>query len=150
MPGDRDRALSLLDDATAEARRIEGADLDRPRGLLGIANVLELIEPSRAWDAVFDAVKAANSTNGFTGEDGGLNQTISTRSKIRASANAVPDFDIEGIFGKLANDDFDRAVQLARGFQGEAPRANATIDIARAVLNEKSAPVPTPQPASKN
>ena len=67
-----------------------------------------------------------------------------------SETNAVPDFDIEGIFSKLANDDFDRAVQLARGFQGEAPRANATIAIARAVLNGKSAPVPTPQPASKN
>ena len=124
--------------------------MDRPRGLLGIGSALELIERSRAWDAVFDAVKAANSTNGFTGEDGGLNQTISTRSKIRASPNAVPDFDIEGIFGKLANDDFDRAIQLARGFQGEAPRANATIAIAWAVLNEKSAPVANPQPAAKN
>ena len=70
---DRDKALSLLDDATSEARRIEGVDLDRPRGLLAIANALKLIEPSRAWDAVFDAVKAANSTEGFTGEDGVLN-----------------------------------------------------------------------------
>jgi len=48
---DRERALSLVDDATAEARRIEEVDLDRSRGLLAIANALRLIEPSRAWDA---------------------------------------------------------------------------------------------------
>ena len=36
------------------------------------------------------------------------------------------------------------------GFQGEAPRVNATLAIARSVLNEKSAPVPTRQPATKN
>jgi hypothetical protein len=147
---DRDKALSLLDDATSEIRRIEGVDLDRPRGLLAIANALRLVEPSRAWDAVFDAVKAANSTEGFSGEDGVLTQTIRTSDAIRASPNAVPDFDIEGIFGNLANVDYDRVVQLARGYQGEAPRANATIAIARSVLNEKSAPVPTPQPATKN
>jgi hypothetical protein len=147
---DRDKALSLLDDATTETRRIENVDLDRPRGLLAIANALRLIEQPRAWDAVFDAVKAANSTEGFTGEDGVLTQTINSDGAIRVSPNAVPDFDIEGIFGKLANDDYDRVVQLAHGFQGEAPRANATIAIARSVLNEKSAPAPTPQPATRN
>jgi hypothetical protein len=147
---DREKALSLLDDATSEARRIENVDLDRPRGLLAIANALALIEPSRAWDAVFDAVKAANSTEGFTGEDAVLTQTIRTTDAIRVSPNAVPDFDISGIFGKLASDDYDRIVQLARGYQGEAPRANATIAIARAVLNEQRPAVPTRQPAVKN
>jgi predicted RNA polymerase sigma factor len=34
---------------------------------------------------------------------------------------------------------------LTRGFQGEAPRANATIAIARSTLNEKGASVITPQ-----
>jgi hypothetical protein len=141
---DRDKALSLLDDATSEARRIEGVDLDRPRGLLAIANALRLVEPSRVWDAVFDAVKAANSTEGFAGEGGVLTLAVSSKGEIANRNDGVPDFDIEGIFGKLANDDFDRAVQLARGFQNEAPRANATIAIARSVLNEKRAPVPTP------
>jgi len=147
---DRDKAISLLDDATAEAGRIEGVDLDRPRGLLAIANALKLIEPSRAWDASFDAVKAANSTDGFTGEDGELNLGLDPQPSIGNRTYAVPDFDVEGIFTKLAADDYDRAVQLARGFQGEAPRANATIAIARSVLNEKSASVPKPQPITKN
>jgi hypothetical protein len=141
---DRDKALSLLDDATSEARRIEGVDLDRPRGLLAIANALRLVEPSRVWDAVFDAVKAANSTEGFAGEGGVLTLAVSSKGEISNRNDGVPDFDVQGIFGKLANDDFDRAVQLARGFQNEATRANATIAIARSVLNEKRAPVPTP------
>jgi hypothetical protein len=49
----------------------------------------------------------------------------------------VPDFDLEGIFRSLSNYDYDKAVELARGFQGEAPRANAVIAIARSVLDEK-------------
>jgi hypothetical protein len=145
-----EKALSLLDDATSEIRRIEGVDLDRPRGLLAIANALTLVEPSRTWDAVFDAVKAANSTEGFSGEDGTITQTIRTTEAVRVSPNAVPDFDIEGIFGKLASDDYDRIVQLARGYQAEAPRANATIAIARSVLNEKRPPAPIRPPVTKN
>lgn len=135
---DRDKALSLLDDATTEARRIEGSDLDRPRALLSIANALILIEPSRAWDAVFDAVKAANATEGFTGEDGVLRMRINSKSRISSKTESVADFDVGGIFGMLANNDDDRAIQLARGFQGEAPRANATIAIAKAMLDEKN------------
>jgi len=141
---DRDKALSLLDDATAETRRIEGVDLDRPRALLAIANALRLIEPLRAWDAIFDAVKAANSTEGFTGEDAVLSVTLNTRSQILTKLETNSDFEIRGIFSEAAANDYDRAIQLGRGFQGEAARANATIAIARSVLGEKSTRAPAP------
>jgi hypothetical protein len=146
----RDKALSLLDDATSEARRINGGDLDRPRGLLAIANALWLIEPSRAWDAIFDAVKAANSAEGFTGEDGALILSVNSSSGIWTTKDANSDFDIEGIFAAAANTDHERIVQLARGFQREAPRASATIAIARSMLNEKGSLFPTPRSAPKN
>jgi len=147
---DREKALSLLDDATSEAHRIDGVDLDRPRGLLAIANALEVIEPARAWDAIFDVVKAANSTEGFAGEDAVLSVTMNTRSQAMTKLETNPDFEIKGIFSEVASNDYDRAVQLARGFQSEAPRANATIAIARSVLDEKRAPVSMPQPVTKN
>lgn len=142
----RDKALSLLDDAIAEARRIDVSDPDRPRGLLAIANALKVVEPSRVWDAAFDAVKAANSTENFTGEDSVLVATVNSKSLISNRTDSVPDFVIEGIFGKLAEDDYDRAEQLARSFQGGAPRVNATIAVALAVLNEKSAASPKLKP----
>lgn len=147
---DRDKSLSLLEDALPEARRIEGLDPDRPRALLAIANALRLIEPARTWDSVFEAVKAANSAEGFTGEDGNLNIVFQTKGFSSANDMQEPDFDIKGIFGLLAKDDYDRAVELAGGFQGEAPRAAAVIAIARSVLSEKSASVLKPQPAIRN
>jgi hypothetical protein len=49
----------------------------------------------------------------------------------------VPEFDLDGLFRDLATQDYDRAVELARGFQGEGPRAVATIAIARAILEPK-------------
>ena len=138
---DRDKALTLLETAAAEARRIDGGDLDRPRAFFAIANALRLVEPARVSEAVFEGVKAANSTEGFTGEGGMLTLTINSQNTVSVSPQNVPDFDIEELFGALANDDYEGAVQLARGFQSEASRTNATIAIARSVLNQKSARV---------
>ena len=134
---DRDKALELIGEAEAEARRIEGSDPALPRGLIAVANALKEIEPPRVWDATFDAVKAANSAEGFTGEDGELLLTFQSKGQSSARSNNVPEFDLDGIFRDLALKDYDRAVELARGFQGEGPRAVATIAIARAILEPK-------------
>lgn len=147
---DHDRALSLLDEAESAARRIDRDDVDRPRGLLAIASALRVVEPTRVWDAISDAAEAANATEGFTGEDSMLTATVNAKSQILIKKENVPDFDIEGIFGETARSDFDRAVMLAGGFKGEAPRVNAVIAVARAVLNEKGAPVTTRRTAAKN
>lgn len=53
------------------------------------------------------------------------------------SHNTVPYFDLEGIFRNLAEFDYDKAVQLARGLNRDAPRAVAAIAIARTVLAAK-------------
>jgi len=66
-----------------------------------------------------------------------VTQTINSKNEISVLPQDVPDFDIAEIFSVLANEDYEGAVQLARGFQGEAPRTNATIAIARSVLNQK-------------
>jgi hypothetical protein len=44
---------------------------------------------------------------------------------------------LRGVFRALAKDDLYRAIEIAKGFTGEATRANATLAIARAVLEEK-------------
>ena len=134
---DRQRALDLIEEGATEARRIDVSDVNRPQALLAVANALIVIDAGRAWDAAFDAVKAANSAEGFTGEDGQIVLKFSSKSQSSVSNHDVSDFDVAGIFRRLANDDYDRAVELARGFQGEGPRAVATIAIARAVLQPK-------------
>ncbi|HKE59655.1 MAG TPA: hypothetical protein VKB46_23250 [Pyrinomonadaceae bacterium] len=136
---DKDKALALIENAADEARRIEGSDPNRPRALLGVASVLLLLDLSRVWEATFEAVKAANSVEGFTGEDAELNLQIQTKGSSSAHSNSVEDFDVEGVFRALASQDFDRSVELARGFQAEGPRAIATIAIARAILEQKTA-----------
>jgi len=134
---DRDTALQLIEDAATEARRIDAGDMKRAQALVAVANALRVVDPARAWDATFDAVKAANSAEEFTGEDGGLILQFQSKHQSSVNTNDAPDFDLDGIFKYLANEDYDKAVELARGFEREGPRAIATISIARAVLEPK-------------
>ena len=134
---DRDKALEVVNEAATEARRIDVSDPNLPRALVAVANALNVIDRGRAWDATFDAVKAANSAEGFTGEDGKLVLKFQSKGQSSVHTSDVPDFDLDGIFKELATQDYDRAVELARGFQGEGPRAVATIAIARAILEPK-------------
>jgi hypothetical protein len=102
-----------------------------------VANALKVVDVARVWDATFDAVKAANSAEGFTGEDGELIIRFQSKGHASISNKYVADFDLDGIFKDLAVQDYDQAVELARGFQAEGPRAVATIAIARAILQPK-------------
>lgn len=134
---DRDRAMSIIEDATAEARRIEELDPDRPRAILNVANALLPLDRAKAWDMVYEAIKAANSSEGFTGEDGGIRLVLQSKQTSSIRSSSVSEFNVSGIFAELANEDYERTVDLARGFQREAPRASATIAIARSILEEK-------------
>ena len=138
-PTDKEKATELIETASAEARRIDVSDPGRAQALVGVANALKVVDPPRVWDATFDAVKAANSATGFTGEDGEFVLKFQSKGSSSVNTNDVPEFDLEGIFRELAQQDYDRAVELARGFEGEGPRAVATIAIARGVLEPKKA-----------
>jgi hypothetical protein len=134
---DREKASGLIEEAAAEARRIEGSDPDRPRGLMAVANAILITERGKTWDATYDAIKAANSAEGYTGEDGALRISLLTKSMSSMRSSSVEDFDVSGIFAELAKEDYNRTVELARGFEREAPRANAVIALASSVLEEK-------------
>src|SRR5207245_8235620 len=112
----REKSLRLLDDATTEARRIDASDPERPRALMAVANTLLAIERPKAWDAADDAIRAANSAEGFTGEDGVIRISLVTKGMSSVRSNSAQDFDVTGIFAELALDDYNRTVELARGF----------------------------------
>jgi hypothetical protein len=133
---DRERALQILDDAAAEARRMDGSDPDRPRAFLAVTSALLAIDRTRGWDSMTDAVKAANSAPDFTGEDGQLTFRISAKGSRSMHQHGMAEFNVAGVFQSLATEDYESAVALARVFQREAPRANAVMAIALAILNE--------------
>jgi hypothetical protein len=130
------RALELLEEALTEAKeRIDPASPERASALVAIATQLIALDRVRAWEVTLDAVKAANAAQGYTGDDGRLNVRLETKNMVVASASGAPSFDLTGIFSTLAREDLNRAVALARNFEGESPRAVATLAIARAVLD---------------
>lgn len=130
-------ALELLRDAAAEARRIDNANPQRVQALIAIATSFYEVDPLRAWDAMAEAVKAASYTDDFKGEAGKVTADLRTRSMVARFDFDVPRFDLNNIFSLLAKDDLQRAIELAKRFSAEEPRAIAIFAIARSVLEEK-------------
>ncbi|HEX8176257.1 MAG TPA: hypothetical protein VF543_14165 [Pyrinomonadaceae bacterium] len=131
------RAVELLEEALQEANRIGASDAEHARALVAVATRMYQVNPARGWEIMGDAVRASNSAEGFTGEDGRVTAQFAIPDSVSMSSSGVPSFDLAGIFGSLARDDFNRALQLAREFKTEAPRAAATIAVARAILAER-------------
>lgn len=137
MKSDRSRAVELLEEATAEARRIDGSEPERPRALVAIVTGFLEADRARAWELISEAIKAGNSAEGFTGDDARMTTMLRFKNGVIMKNSNVNDFDLRGVFRALAKDDLYRAIEIAKGFTGEATRANATLAIARAVLEEK-------------
>lgn len=131
------RAVELLEEALLEANRIGASDAEHARALVAVATRMFQVNSARGWEIMSDAVRASNSAEGFTGEDGRVTARFSMKDSVSMSSSSVPSFDLAGIFGSLARDDFNRAIQLAKEFKTEAPRAAATLAIARTILTEK-------------
>ena len=87
----------------------------------------------------YDDQRVHREDGRVSGEDGGMVLKFQSKELSSVNTSDVPEFNVEGIFRDLALQDYERAVGLARGFQGEGPRAVATIAIARAVLEPKKA-----------
>jgi hypothetical protein len=134
---DRDRALSTMDEAIAEARRIEESDPDRPRAMIAVANAWLTLDRPRSWETIYEAVKAANAAESFTGEDGAIRISLQTKNQSSIRSSSAGEFNIAGVFAELAKEDYNKTVEMIRQFQQEAPRASATIAVARTVLEDK-------------
>ena len=135
---ERSRAVDLLEQAAAEARRISGSDPDRAKALTAVAVGFGELDPVRAWEVLGEVVKAANGSEGFTGEDSSVSSRLQTKMMVVMNQASAPDFDLLAVFRHLAHADLLRAVQLAKTFTGEAPRAVATLAIARSVLEKRT------------
>jgi hypothetical protein len=105
--------------------------------LTAVAAGLAELDPVRAWETLAEVVKAANGAEAFTGEDSRISARVSTKQMTVTTNSSAEDFDLLAVFRYLARADLLRAVQLAKTFTGEAPRAVATLAIARSVLEQK-------------
>ncbi|HYW70005.1 MAG TPA: hypothetical protein VE961_03155 [Pyrinomonadaceae bacterium] len=134
---DRELALGTIEEATAEARRIDASDPDRPRAMIAIANALLTLDRAKSWETVEEAIRAANGAESFTGEDGTMRISLITKNSSSIHSTSSGEFNVAGVFTELAKQDYNKSIEVIRGFEHEAPRASATIAIARTVLEEK-------------
>ena len=132
-----DKAMEIVSEAAVEARRIGGSDPDRARALVAVANAYQELEKARAWETMLDVVKASNSAEGFNGEDGRITIRLQTKTMTSLQTNSVDSFNLPGVFRSLAQDNATQAIEIARSFEGEAPRATALIAVARQLLSDK-------------
>jgi hypothetical protein len=133
---DRASAISLLDEATTEARRIPDDDPGRARALVAVATRYEKLDRARAWDLMNEVVKAANSAPAFTGEDGEMAVQFRIKSGGWMTSFDVEEFNLAGVLSALASEDMNRATQLTDGFTNEAARVSAVVAVARSVLRK--------------
>jgi hypothetical protein len=132
------RAVEALDEATAEARRIDEASPERVRALVAVATQLAVLDRTRAWELMNEVVKSASALADFSGEGGEITVRVEFKSGGAMTQNFnVESFDLAGVFAALAHEDFDRAAALARTLKGEGPRSVATLAVARSVLVKK-------------
>jgi hypothetical protein len=134
---ERARAVELLESALAEARRISPSDSDRARALTAVASGFVELDQVRSWETLNETVKAANGADNFTGEDSRISSMLRTKQMVVIENSNAEDFDLMAAFRPLARNDLFRAIQLAKTFTGESPRAVATLAIARSILEKR-------------
>jgi hypothetical protein len=133
---DRSGAVTLLNEATAEARRIPDDDSGRAQAFLAVATRYEKLDRARAWELMNEVMKAANSAPAFTGEDGEMAVQFRTKRGGWMTSFDVEEFNLAGVLSALAAEDMNRAVQLTDGFTNEAARVSAVVAVARSVLRK--------------
>ena len=134
MGSDRTRAVELLEEALAEARRIDNDDSSRALLITGLATQFLAVDIIRSWEVASEAVKAANAAENFSGEADGLTIALVTSSGLKLIDLDTSNLNLSVLVSSLAKQDPARASDLAKSFKYEAPRAVATLAVASAAM----------------
>ena len=134
MDSDRTRALELLEEALAEAHRIDQDDSNRALLITGLATQFLAADIVRSWEVATEAVNAANAAEEFSGEADRLSVALVTSSGLKLIDLDTSDLNLSVLVSSLARKDATRASDLAKSFKYEAPRAVATLAVASAAM----------------
>ena len=134
---DRVRAIDLLDEALTETRRIDAGTADRAYCLLALLAQFAKLDKVRSWQLLSETVKAANALPDFTGDNGRTSQLLEGKFSINMTTELTSPTALTDLFAGLTEDNFYQAMDAARTFSGDAPRAMVMISVARAVFDEK-------------
>jgi hypothetical protein len=136
MKSDRAEALELLEQALAEARRIDDNDSNRALLTAGLATQFLAVDIIRSWEVAAEAVRSANAAEDFSGEANVLSVALVTSSGLRLIDLDTSDLSLSLLLSSLAKQDPTRATDLAKSFRYEAARAVATLAVASVVVTK--------------
>ena len=134
MKSDRTRAVELLEEALAEARRIDADDAHRALLIIGVATQFLSVDNVRSWEVAAEAVKAANATEEFSGEANGMRVVLITSSGLKLIDLDTSALNLSALVSSLAKQDLARTIDLAKSFKNEAPRSVAILAAASAAM----------------
>lgn len=136
LNSDRTRAVELMEEALAEARRIDDDDANRAILITGVAIQFLAVDITRSWEVTSEAVKAANATEEFSGEADRLSIALVTSSGLKLIELDISAMNLSALLSSLAKQEPTRASDLARSFKHEAPRAVAILAVASAAMTK--------------
>ena len=138
---DRVRSNEVLEEALTETRRIDAATSDRAYCLVALLSQFSKVNKARNWELLSEAVKAANAVPDFTGENGRTAFNLEGKFSIRMTTELASPMDLAQLFENLTMEDFYQALDGARTFSGEAPKALAMISVGRAIFEKTKKPL---------
>jgi hypothetical protein len=134
---DQVRAGELLEEALTETRRIDAGTPDRAYCLVALLSQFSKINKARNWELLSETIKVANAVPKFTGEYGQTSLTLEGKFSIRMGTELASPMDLAQAFQNLTREDFYQALDAARSFNGDAPKALAMISVGRALFEKK-------------
>jgi hypothetical protein len=130
-------ARELLEEALAEARRLDPDTPDRAFSLIALLRQFSVLDRTRTWELLSETIKTINSVPDFTGERGRATLSLEGKFSIRFGVELATSEDLMEVFRQLAEQSFYQALDVSKSFRADAPRALATIAVARTVLVEQ-------------
>jgi hypothetical protein len=137
LKNDPVRATELLDEALTETRRLDPGTPERAYSLVAVLRQFSVLDRTRTWELMSEAVKTINSVPDFTGERGQTTLTLEGKFSIRLSVELDSPTDLTEALRQLAEQNFYQAMDISKTLRADAPRALAMIAVARAVLIEQ-------------
>jgi hypothetical protein len=131
------RANELLEEALTETRRIDAGTPERAYSLVALLSQFSKINKARNWELLSEAIKAANAVPDFTGDNGNTAFNLEGKFSIRMGTELASTTELAQVFESLTKEDFYQALDAARNFSGDAPKALAIISVGRAMLEKK-------------
>ena len=130
-------ARDLLEEALTEARRLDPDTPDRAFSLIALLRQFSLLDRTRTWELLSETIKTINGVPDFTAERGQANLSLEGKFSIRFGVELATAEDLTEVFRQLAEQSFYQALDISKSFRADAPRALATIAVARTVLVEQ-------------